>query len=118
MTFERAARSEDVRGPRFLRVNVRGHPVLLCRLADGTPVAFGAICPHKGNPMDDGVLWGDEVDCPHHHYTYDPRTGENRYPSRVFPADKARAVKGIPVFDVREEDGWVFVGQRRKPSAS
>lgn len=118
MVFERVARSEDVRGPHFLRVDVGGRPVLLSRLADGTPVAFDRICPHEGNPMDDGVLWDNEIDCPHHHYTYDSHTGENRFPRRVFPAAEAQHVKGIGVFDVREEGGWVLVGQRRKPSAS
>ena len=114
MAFKRVARSEEVHGPRFLRVDVDGRPVLLSRLKDGTAVAFDRICPHQGNPMDDGVLWDNEVDCPHHHYTYDPRTGENCFPRRVFPAERARQVKGIGVFEVREEDGWVLVGQRRE----
>ncbi|MGH8929773.1 MAG: Rieske (2Fe-2S) protein [Egibacteraceae bacterium] len=114
MAFERAAPSQDVRGPRFLRAEVAGRPVLLTRLRDGTPVAFGPICPHQGKPMDSGVLWDGEIDCPHHHYTYDPRTGENRFPRRVFPAERARQVRGIVIYEVREEDGWVFVGSRRK----
>ncbi|MHC8504289.1 hypothetical protein HF519_17915 [Pseudonocardia bannensis] len=38
--------------------------------------------------MDGGGVYGDEVDCPHHHYTYDGRTGENRYPRRVFPRSR------------------------------
>jgi nitrite reductase/ring-hydroxylating ferredoxin subunit len=109
VSYERAARSDDVRGPRFLRAQVDGVSLLLTRLSDGTAVAFGPICPHQGNPMDDGVLWDDEIDCPFHHYTYDPRTGRNRFPARVFPAARAALVEGIPVYPVREEDGWVLV---------
>jgi 3-phenylpropionate/trans-cinnamate dioxygenase ferredoxin component len=109
---ERVARSEDVRGPCFLRVEAGGHPVLLTRLADGTVVAFGRICPHRDRPLDEGRLWDDEIDCPHHHYTYDPRTGENLYPKRVFPARRAASLKGIPVYDVHEDDGWVWVKGR------
>jgi nitrite reductase/ring-hydroxylating ferredoxin subunit len=88
--------------------------VLLTRLEDGTAVAFGPICPHQSRAMDDGTLWHGEIDCPHHHYTYDPRTGANRYPRRVFPARRASALQGIAVFEVREADGWVLVGPRRK----
>lgn len=108
------ARSEEVRGPRFVRREAHGRPVLLTRLSDGTPVAFGRICPHQSREMDEGVLWEDEIDCPHHHYTYDPRTGENRYPRRVFPPRRAATVRGIPVFETREEDGWVWVGPLRR----
>jgi 3-phenylpropionate/trans-cinnamate dioxygenase ferredoxin component len=117
MSYERAARSDDVQGPRFLRVEAAGRMVLLTRLSNGTAVAFGNICPHQGLPLDAGSLWEDEVDCPHHHYTYDPRTGENLYPRRVFPASRAKTVKGIPVFEVREEDGWVWVGPTRGDEA-
>lgn len=113
MTFERVARSEEVRGPHFLRREAHGHPVLLTRLSDGTAVAFGHICPHQDRALDEGALWEDEIDCPHHHYTYDPRTGDNLYPRRVFPARRAATVRGIPVFDTREADGWVWVGGAR-----
>jgi nitrite reductase/ring-hydroxylating ferredoxin subunit len=112
--WERVARSEEVSGPRFVRREAHGRPALLTRLSDGTPVAFGPICPHQGQEMDEGVLWDDEIDCPHHHYTYDPHTGENRYPRRVFPARRAETLRGIQVFEAREEDGWVWV----KPALS
>jgi nitrite reductase/ring-hydroxylating ferredoxin subunit len=63
--------------------------------------------------MDAGSLWGDRIDCPHHHYTYDPRTGANVFPANVFPAERAARVLGLPVFEVMEKDGWVLVGPRR-----
>lgn len=113
MTFEPVARSEEVAGPRFLRREAHGRPVLLTRLADGTVVAFGHICPHQERELDEGMLWEGEIDCPHHHYTYDPRTGENLYPKRVFPASRAASIRGIPVFETRESDGVVSV---RAPS--
>ena len=118
MTFERVARSDEVQGPRFLRREVQGRPVLLTRLSDGTPVAFGNICPHQRQEMDEGTLWEDEIDCPHHHYTYDPRTGENRFPKRVFPARRAETVPGIPVFPTEEAEGWVSVdvGEPHRPA--
>lgn len=112
--FERVARSDEVTAPRFLRVEAHGRPVLLTRVSDGAAVAFDPICPHQDNPMDEGSLWEDEVDCPFHHYTYDPGTGKNLFPAKVFPAERAASVLGITVFEVAEEDGWVLVGPRRR----
>lgn len=113
--FVAVARSEEVVWPRFHRVEIEGQPVLLSRTRDGTAVAFGTICPHKHLPLDEGSLWEDEVDCPHHHYTYDPHTGRNLYPRRVFPSVKAAEIEGIPTYDVREAGGWVYVGGRSEP---
>lgn len=113
--FVAAARSDQLEWPRFRRVDVAGEPVLLTRTRAGNPVAFGTICPHQQLPLDDGMLWADEVDCPHHHYTYDPHTGRNLHPRRVFPASKANEIEGIPTYDVREADGWVYVGPRSEP---
>jgi nitrite reductase/ring-hydroxylating ferredoxin subunit len=113
IAFERVARSEDVVHLRFLRVEAQGRTVLLGRTRDGSPVAFGPVCPHQHRPLDDGTMWDDAIDCPHHHYTYDPRTGANLYPARVFPEARARTVKGIPVFEVREEHGWIWVGPQK-----
>ena len=103
--------SEEVR-PRLRRVDVRGEPVLVGRLLDGTAVAVGPTCPHQHRPMDGASLYS-EVVCPHHHYTYDARTGENLYPKRVFPDRRAARVQPIVVFDAWDEDGWLWVGERR-----
>ncbi|MEW6353471.1 MAG: Rieske (2Fe-2S) protein [Pseudomonadota bacterium] len=107
--FVRAAPSAAVTSRRFHRVEIQGVPILLARLADGEAIAFGAVCPHRGLPLDDGVLWNDQIDCPHHHYTYDARSGANIYPANVFPRERAAAVRGIPVYAVREENGWVWI---------
>lgn len=112
MSYEAAARSEEVTGPGYVRAIAHDEPVLLTRLRDGTPVAFGPICPHQNKPMDGGSLWEGELDCPHHHYTYDPHTGENRFPKRTSPAFRAEQLEGIRIYAVTEADGWVWVGHR------
>lgn len=108
MSWERAAESADV-GRVLRRVHVGGTPVLLGRTADGDAIAVGTICPHQNKPMDNGNVYGDEVDCPNHHYTYDARTGQNRYPKRVFPRVRAATVKPITAYEARESDGFVWV---------
>src|SRR5216684_4015645 len=103
MRWERAAPSDQV--DRMLRrVEVTGQPILLGRTAAGVPVAVEPLCPHQNRPMDGGNVYGDEIDCPHHHYTYDAHSGGNRYPKRVFPRARAEQVKPIRAFLTREEE--------------
>jgi nitrite reductase (NADH) small subunit len=49
--------------------------VAVFRLRDGTLRALGAVCPHLGGPLADGLLDGRVVICPLHGYTYDLNTG-------------------------------------------
>ena len=53
------------------------------------------------------------IDCPLYHYLYDLRTGANRYPRNVFPADLAADVKPLPLYLVQEEDVWILVGRMK-----
>jgi nitrite reductase/ring-hydroxylating ferredoxin subunit len=92
---------------------VAGRKLLLARLDDGTLCAAGAVCPHQGADLTEGMLYFDAIDCPLHHYVYDLRTGENRYPRNVFPADLAQRVAPLRLYSVKEEDGWIWVGERR-----
>jgi nitrite reductase/ring-hydroxylating ferredoxin subunit len=70
-----------------------------------------------GPPETLGMPWAmvymGAIDCPLHHYLYDLRTGANRYPRNVFPADLAAEVTALPLNSVREEDGWLWVGPRQ-----
>jgi nitrite reductase/ring-hydroxylating ferredoxin subunit len=86
--------------------------VLLARLDDGTVAATSTVCPHRGEDLSGGRLYLGAIDCPLHHYLYDPRTGENVYPRNVFPADLADRLAPLPVYPVMEEGGWIWVGPR------
>jgi nitrite reductase/ring-hydroxylating ferredoxin subunit len=107
--WQRLVTSQEV-GRVLERVHVEGDDdVLVARTAEGWPVAVAPIRPHQGRPMDGGHIYGDEIDCPHHHYTYDARTGENRYPKRVFPRERAARIQPIQVFETCEANGWVWL---------
>lgn len=54
---------------------VDGEQVAVFRLRDGSLRALGAICPHKGGPLADGLIDGRVVVCPLHGFTYDLSTG-------------------------------------------
>jgi nitrite reductase/ring-hydroxylating ferredoxin subunit len=91
------------------KVMVAGKDVLVARLDDGTLAASETACPHQGEDLSQGMLYLDAVDCPRHHYLYDLRTGENRYPRNVFPADLAARLAPLRLYPVKDEDGWIWV---------
>lgn len=81
---------------------VRGlpHPVIVA-IADGEPVAFPGVCPHEGIPLAEGYLFGTEVMCPGHAYTFDLRTGSCRH-------DRSLVLRRYPVTLVGDEI-WIDV---------
>jgi nitrite reductase/ring-hydroxylating ferredoxin subunit len=102
----------DLRPGSLAKVVVAGKAVLLARLEDGTVAAAAAVCPHRGEDLSGGTVYMGAVDCPLHHYLYDLRSGANRYPRNVFPADLAARLAPLPLYRVKEEEGWIWVGPR------
>jgi nitrite reductase (NADH) small subunit len=54
---------------------VDGTEIAVYRLRDGSLRALGAVCPHRGGPLADGLMDGRVVVCPLHGHTYDLTTG-------------------------------------------
>jgi nitrite reductase/ring-hydroxylating ferredoxin subunit len=94
---------------KLAKVFVSNRNVLLARLDDGTVAASAVACPHQGGDLSQGMLYMDAIDCPLHHYLYDLRTGINRYPREVYPADLAADLAPLRLYPVRETDGWIWV---------
>jgi nitrite reductase (NADH) small subunit len=66
--------------------------VAVFRTRTGRVFAVDGKCPHKGGPLADGMLAGDQVVCPYHAFRYDGGSGEcdqngacavTTYPTRV-----------------------------------
>jgi nitrite reductase/ring-hydroxylating ferredoxin subunit len=107
--WHRALASAGLPSGSLAKVIISGREVLLARLEDGTVAAASTICPHRGEDLSGGMLYMGAIDCPLHHYLYDLRTGENRYPRNVFPADKLHLLTPLPLYPVKEEEGWILV---------
>ena len=95
------------------KVRVADSFVLLARLEDGTLSAASVVCPHEAADLSKGRVYMGAIDCSRHHYLYDLRTGRNRYPHDVYPADLAASLAALPLYPVREKSGWIWVGKRR-----
>jgi nitrite reductase/ring-hydroxylating ferredoxin subunit len=113
--WHRALPGADLKPGSLARAVVAGRAVLLARLEDGSVAATTPVCPHRGEDLTGGLVYFGAIDCPLHHYLYDLRTGENRYPRNVFPADKAACLAPLTLYPAREEAGWIWVHLREGP---
>ncbi|HXV57832.1 MAG TPA: Rieske (2Fe-2S) protein [Gaiellaceae bacterium] len=55
-------------------VQAAGREILLLR-AGGTVHAFDNACPHRGNPLVDGEVLGDVLECAYHGWRFDLESG-------------------------------------------
>jgi nitrite reductase (NADH) small subunit len=79
---------------------VGGHSVAVFRTRTGKVLAVANRCPHKGGPLADGMLAGEQVVCPLHAFRFDSDSGECDQPG-VCPVD---------TFPVEVIDGFVRIG--------
>jgi nitrite reductase (NADH) small subunit len=71
--------------------DVGGRSVAVFRSRDDKVFAVEGKCPHKGGPLADGMLIGEQVVCPLHAFRFGGTTGEcdqaNVCAIEAFPAD-------------------------------
>lgn len=104
--WKKIAASEDIRDGRPTGVELsEEESVLLMRRPEGL-VALGDACPHVGCPLHFGRLDGDTITCACHNARFDASSGRMISPP---------ALDDLPTYDVREEDGEVWLGPRHDP---
>ena len=73
--FVRVAGRGDVAAGEMLIVDVEGDEIVLANVG-GEIHAFGNECTHRGGPLGEGILEGEEVECPFHQGRFNVKTGE------------------------------------------
>jgi 3-phenylpropionate/trans-cinnamate dioxygenase ferredoxin subunit len=68
--------------------------------SDGNYYAISAWCSHQRASMFQGEVCDGEIECPLHGARFDLQTGRNL----CLPA-----VKPVPVYEVKVEDGRIFI---------
>jgi len=79
---------------------VGDHSVAVFRTRTGKVFAVANECPHKGGPLADGMLAGEQVVCPMHTFRFDSKSGE---------CDQT-GVCAVATYPVEVIDGFVRVG--------
>lgn len=72
--FTKVASTADVAPGEAKCVEVAGKKVALFNL-DGSFYAIDDTCPHRGGPLSEGEVAGEEVTCPWHGAIYNLKTG-------------------------------------------
>ena len=112
MAFQKLARLDDVPpGHTKFVYAAGGAPVILANY-QGQVHALHGLCAHQQKPLDGAILWDNLLDCPWHHFQYDVRTGQNHFPSNVYPEDLPwlkTQVQPLRVYPVKVEDGDIWV---------
>jgi len=83
-----------------LFLEIDGLPIVLFSIGDDF-LATGDICTHDGGEIGEGELDGEEIICPRHGARFNIRTGK---------AMSLPAVTGIPIYPVRQVDGFIEIG--------
>jgi len=87
-------------------------PVVLYRLADGTPVALDDRCPHRWAPLSQGKVVDDQLICPYHGMEFGPDGVCTKVPTQSTVPNSAR-VQSYPL----RESGlyvWIWMGDPEK----
>ena len=68
----------------------RGERIALANV-EGEYFAIDDVCTHDGGPLDQGEVFGNQIECPRHGARFDVRTGKALTLPAIFP------VKTYPV---------------------
>ena len=74
--FIEVAKVSDVPVGRATACVVGGRTIALYHTAQGF-YASDNVCPHRGGPLGEGDLLGNEIVCPWHFWSFNVTTGEN-----------------------------------------
>ncbi len=97
MTWINVGRAADVPLLEGRAVTVADRRIAIFRLPDGW-AAIDAACPHKGGPLQDGLVADRCVTCPLHNRRFDLLSGAQQGGS-----------DSVAVHDVEERDGELYV---------
>lgn len=58
-----------------MRFDHAGRTFAVYRAPDGTPFATDGLCTHEQVHLSDGLVMGDQIECPKHNGRFNIRTG-------------------------------------------
>jgi len=116
-TFVPVCRSEDLPEGEVRPLRARGKEIAVGRVVGGQLFAVGGRCPHMFARLGKGTVEGTLLECPWHGTRFDVTDGcVANWVTRPWwlkllydAALPAFLKRGIPTYEVKEENGEVFV---------
>lgn len=99
VTWHFAARTDDLSDDFATGIVLGDHEIAFCKF-QGHVYAVDNICTHEEACLSDGVLDGDEIECPLHMARFKITTGEALSPM---------APKGLRCYKIRQDGGSIFI---------
>jgi nitrite reductase/ring-hydroxylating ferredoxin subunit len=97
--FVPVAKAADLAPGQMKWVAIEGNRLVLANV-EGSFFALRDVCGHRNAPLSRGKLQGCLIECPLHFAQFDVRTGE---------LIEGPVSTPVPVYEVRVEDGTVYV---------
>ena len=94
----------DIEEKRAKIATIAGERVAVFKY-DGKVSAVSNVCQHQNGPLGEGRIIDGYITCPWHGFQYCPHDG----------ASPAPFTEKVPTFNVKVEDGRVFVGEKPNP---
>jgi len=98
MAWVRVAATTDLGADTVLEVLVGDTPYAICNVAGKITALYG-ICPHRGGPLGQGAIHGQNVLCPWHAWEWNCATGVN----------DMDATKKVAVCELKIEGGGILL---------
>ncbi|WP_165759331.1 Rieske (2Fe-2S) protein [Mycobacterium decipiens] len=109
--------SDGLKSDRPVRLSYWGTPVVVFRTSSGRLGAIEDACGHRGVPLSQGCIRGEQIQCGFHHFRFDINGRCTHIPA-VFGADEGfRRRCNVRKFFIREEVGLIWISVEDEPEA-
>ena len=96
----RVCRQDDLDCEDVMRFDHGGRTFAVYRAPDGTPFATDGLCTHEQVHLADGLVMGDQIECPKHNGRFNIRTGA---------ALRAPVCVNLKTWSARLSDGYIEI---------
>jgi 3-phenylpropionate/trans-cinnamate dioxygenase ferredoxin subunit len=100
MAYQQVAKLDEIAVGTAYRIELGGEPLCLVRTDESTVKAVHDTCSHQQFSLSEGWVEGDSIECALHGSAFDLDSGNPQ---------SLPAVKPIPVYACKVEDGVVLV---------
>ena len=101
MTWHPVCPLDDIDPEDLLRFDHAGSTYAIYRDPDGTVFATAGLCTHEQVHLCNGLVMGDEIECPKHNGRFNYKTGEAR---------RAPCVTALTTYPTRFTAGMIEIG--------